>query len=275
MTYHNIITLGHSEASLLTDLASRGKSIFSTRDAYRVMGEGKPTRDTLERLVEKGWLARIEKGKYLIVPLEAGPERIWTEDAFVIAGHLVSPGMVAYWSALRHWNLTDQVPRVTYVQTPARRENRTPVVLGMRFRIVRVKEGRFFGGHTFRVRESALHVTDLEKTIIDCLDRPDLSGGVAEVASALQESRGEIDWERTTQYLRRFGSGTVVKRLGFLIESMEIVHPPAPEVLRRWQSLLTAGVSPLDPSSPRKPHRIATRWRIAVNLPEGGLGGDA
>ena len=72
------------------------------------------------RLVDKGWLERIEKGKYLIVPLEAGPDRTWTEDAHVIAGHLVSPSMVSHWSALNYWNLTEQVPRVTYVQTTAR-----------------------------------------------------------------------------------------------------------------------------------------------------------
>jgi len=275
MPYHNIISLSNTEASFLTNLAAKGTEIFRTLDAYRILGPGKPTRDTLERLVEKGWLERIEKGKYLIVPLEAGPERIWTEDAFVIAGHLVRPSMVAYWSALSYWNLTDQVPRVTYVQTPARKENRSPVVIGMQFRIVRVKEQRFFGGHSFSVGESPVQVTDLEKTIIDCLDRPELSGGVGEVARALRDAEGEMDWERATEHLGRFGSGAVVKRLGFLVESMELAHPPGPEVLSRWQGLLTAGISPLDPSTPREPHRIATRWRIEVNLPEDGLGGEA
>jgi len=272
VTYQNIISLSHVEAVLLSDLAAKGKEIFTTRDAYRILGPGKRTRDTLERLVDKGWLERIERGRYLIVPLEAGPERVWTEDALVLAGHLVSPSMVAYWSALSHWSLTDQVPRVTYVQTPARKENRTPVVLGMRFRIVRVKRERFFGRHTFRIGESAVDVTDMEKTIIDCLDRPELSGGVAEVARALSEGNREIDWERATEYVRRFRSGAVVKRLGFLVESMEISRPPEPGVLDQWQDLLTAGISPLDPSSPRKTHRIATRWRIGVNLPEDGLG---
>jgi len=274
MSYHDIISLSNVEASLLTGLAGKEKNIFSTRDAYRILGPGKPTRDTLDRLVKKGWLKRIEKGKYLIVPLEAGPERVWTEDAFVIGGHLVSPSMVAYWSALSYWNLTDQVPRITFLQTPARKENRTPVVMGMQFRIVRVKEERFFGGHTFSIKESPVRVTDLEKTIIDCLDRPELSGGVGEVARALREADGEIDWERATEYLRRFRSGAVVKRLGFLVESMKIAHPPEPEALSHWQRLLTAGISPLDPSSPREPHRIATRWRIEVNLPEDRLGGE-
>jgi len=271
MPYQNIISLSDTEASLLTTLAAAGNDIFRVRDAYQVLGKGRSTRDTLERLVNKGWLGRVEKGKYLIVPLAAGPERTWTEDAFVIARHLVRPSMVAYWSALNYWNLTEQVPRVTYIQTTARKENRRPSVLGMQFQIVRIKRQRFFGTHRFHVGESVAETTNREKTIIDCMDRPELSGGVAEVARALQEGDGKFDWKRVTGYLCRFGSGAVVKRLGFLVEALKPQHPPGLELLEEWQGLLTAGISKLDPSSPREPHRIATRWRVAVNLPEEGL----
>jgi len=271
MTYHNIISLSNGEASLLTTLAAKGKEIFTTRDAYDVSGEARSTRETLERLVDKGWLERIQKGKYLIVPLAAGPDRIWTEDAFVIAGHLVSPSMVGYWSALNYWNLTEQVSRVTYVQTTARKEKRTPNVLGMRFQIVRVRPQKFFGDHSYVVGESPVKVSDREKTIVDCLDRPDLSGGVAEVARALREGDGEFDWGRLSDYLGRFGSGAVVKRLGFLVEALELASPPGKTLVDAWRKLLTAGISRLDPTSPRVPHRIATRWRIEVNLPEEGL----
>jgi predicted transcriptional regulator of viral defense system len=270
MAYRHIISLSDSEASLLTTLAARGE-VFTTEDAYEELGEGRSTRDLLDRLVEKGWLERIEKGKYLIVPLEAGPDRTWSEDAHVIAGHLVRPSMVAYWSALNYWNLTEQVPRITYVQTTARKENRRPTVLGMKFRIVRVKPEKFFGGHKYHADDSPVQVTDHEKTIVDSLDRPDLSGGVAEVAKALHAGDGEFDWDRLTRYLRRFGSGAVVKRLGFLVESLDLAHPPEPERLDEWTQLLTAGISKLDPSTPREPHRIVTRWRVEVNLPEEGL----
>ena len=79
---------------------------------------------------------------------------------------------------------------------------------------------------------------------------------------------GGVDWDRTTIYLRRFGSGAVVKRLGFLVETLELAHPPEPRVIDDWRDLLSAGICKLDPSTPREPHRIATRWRIGVNLPE-------
>ena len=271
MKYQTIISLSNAEASFLTALAASGKQIFAIQDAYHVLGTGKATGGVLARLVRKGWLERIEKGKYLIVPLEAGPDRIWTEDAHVIAAHLVSPAMVSHWSALSYWNLTEQVPRVTFVQTPARKENRRPRVLGMQFRIVRVKPSKFFGGHEYRAGEFQVAITDREKTIVDCLDRPDLSGGVNQIAAALRTGVADLDWDRMTMYLRRFGSGSVVKRLGFLVEALGLTHPPEPGMLDRWLDLLSAGISRLDPSTPRAPHRIATRWRIEVNLPEEGL----
>ena len=271
MTYQNIISLSNTEASFLTTLAASGKQIFTTKDGYDVLGKGKPTRDALARLVRKGWLEPIEKGKYLIVPFEAGPDRVWTEDAHVIAGHLVSPAMVSHWSALNYWNLTEQAPRVTYVQTTARKENRRPRVFGMQFWIVRVKARKFFGGYAYRAGEVQVTVTDREKTIVDCLDRPDLSGGVDQVGKALLVADGDVDWDRTTMYLRQFGSGSVVKRLGFLVEALELTHPPEPRMLDQWLDLLTAGISKLDPSTPRESHRIATRWRMEVNLPEKGL----
>ena len=264
-------SLSHTESTLLTTLAARGRSVFATGDAYAIRGRGRATRDALERLVRKGWLERIAKGKYLIVPLEAGPERTWTESAHVIAGELVSPSMISYWSALAYWNLTEQVPRVTYVQTTSRKEERTPTILGMRFRIVRVKPRKLFGGHRYYSRGGPVLVADREKTIVDCLDRPDLSGGVEEVARALVASDGDLNWDRVTDYLCRFGSGAIVKRLGFLAEHLKLAHPPEPCTLARWRELLTTGIGKLDPSSPREPHRVVTRWRIAVNLPEAGL----
>ena len=269
--YQSIISLSNAEASLLTRLAERGKQIFDIADAHDAHGADTSPRGTLNRLVAKGWLERIERGKYLIVPLEAGPGRTWSEDPHVIARHLASPAMISYWSALHYWNLSEQIPRVTYVQTTARRENRSPTILGMRFRFVRVKPARFFGGHTYRSGEWQVDVTDREKTIIDCLDRPDLSGGVPAIGDALLAGDGDFDWERMTSYLRRFGSGAVVKRLGFLVEHLALAHPPEPQTIAEWLKLLTAGISDLDPSSPARSRRIVTRWRIRVNLPVEGL----
>jgi hypothetical protein len=65
MTYRYIMSLSDAEASSLTTLAAEGQDVLATEDAYAVLGEEPATRDALDRPVEKGWLERIEKGKYL------------------------------------------------------------------------------------------------------------------------------------------------------------------------------------------------------------------
>lgn len=269
----NIRGLSAEEAGLLAHLVSVGKEIFSTADGYAYWKGDPNTPFRLRDLEEKGWLERLERGKYLIVPLEAGPEREWTEDAFVIAAHLVVPAAIAYWSALRHWNLTEQLPRVTYVQTTSRKFERQKEVLGIRFRFVTVTPRKFFGLRRVFVDHKDFQVTDREKTLLDCLDRLDLAGGLPEVVKALRNGAGELDWLRLDHYLERFGSGAVIKRLGFLVEAMGLGVPDREERLASWAHRLTAGLAILDPGARTPQHRIATRWRLRVNVDEGLLRG--
>jgi predicted transcriptional regulator of viral defense system len=266
----NITSLSSEEADLLLSLASEEKTIFTIEDAYRHWKGDPNTPSRLHTLETKGWLERLERGKYLIVPFEAGPDRQWTEDAYVLASYLIHPSAVAYWSALHHWNMTEQLPRVTYVQSTSRKFTSRKEVLGIRFRFVKVASRKFFGLHRQHIDHKRYSVTDREKTLIDCLDRPDLAGGISEVSKALLPSPG-LDWKRIDEYLEHFGSGAVVKRLGFLAEAMQVEIPDRKDRLTRWQSWLTAGLSKLDPSSPRQPHRIETRWRVRVNVDEEAL----
>jgi predicted transcriptional regulator of viral defense system len=256
------------ETGFLAHLAGEGKEIFTIHDGYAYWDGDPNTPFRLRDLEEKGWLERLERGKYLIVPLEAGPEREWTENAFVIAAHLVQPAAIAYWSALHHWNLTEQVPRVTYVQTTARKFQRQKEVLGLRFRFVTVTARKFFGLHREFVDHKQFQVTDREKTLLDCLDRVDLAGGIPEVTKALRSDVDGFDWSRVDEYLERFGSGAIVKRVGFLVEAMKLDIPERSERLADWAGRLTAGLAVLDPSSRRTPHRIAKRWRLRVNVDE-------
>jgi predicted transcriptional regulator of viral defense system len=261
-----ITGLSTEEASFLAQFAGEGKEIFTVTDAYAYWDDDPNTPFRLRDLEEKGWLERLERGKYLIVPLEAGLAREWTENAFVIAAHLVQPAAVAYWSALHHWNLTEQVPRLTYVQTTSRKFRRRKEVLGLRFRFITVTPRKFFGLNRETLDHKRYQVTDREKTLIDCLDRLDLAGGIAEVLGALRAGLDEFDWSRLDNYLGRFRSGAVIKRLGFLIEAMELAIPDREPRLAAWARNLTAGLAMLDPSSGQTNHRIATRWNLRVNV---------
>lgn len=263
--------LSAEEAMLLTTLAAEGRQIFTIADACERWGGDSRTPERLQRMVGKGWLERIERGKYAIVPLEAGPERVWSEDALVLAMHLVTPAAVAYWSALNYWNLTEQVPRITYVQTTSTKRKRRIEAMGLRFQVVTVTTKKYFGLHRAFSDHNRITVTDREKTILDGLDRPDLSGGIPEVAKALRSGASSVDWDRLDRYLERFGLGTIAKRLGYLVETMQLEIPEREARLSAWARRVSAGISKLDPSSAREAHRIVTRWRLGINVDEAGL----
>lgn len=259
----NINGLSRKQAEFLSHFAAEGKSIFSTQQAHTYWGEPAYTANILSRLVQKGWLRRLGRGVYMLLPLAAGRERIWSESRYVIAAHLIQPAAVAYWSALYYWKMSEQIPDVVFVQSTRRK---CPLeVLGMRFRFVTVKEAHFFGVIERTVDGKPIYVTNREKTLIDAAARPDLSGGIGQLAQALQAAHADINWARLDEYLVRWGGGVVVKRLGYLLERLALPIPDRKTRLEQWQNMLSAGISPLEPGIATK-GRTVTRLRVRVNV---------
>ncbi|MGB0386023.1 MAG: type IV toxin-antitoxin system AbiEi family antitoxin domain-containing protein [Ardenticatenaceae bacterium] len=266
----NINGLSKKQAEFLSHLAAEGKNLFSIQQAHAYWGSPAYTANVLSRLVQKGWLRRLERGVYMLLPLAAGRERVWSESGYptsldkcVIAAHLIQPAAVAYWSALHYWNMTEHIPGVVFVQSTRRK--RPLEVLGMRFRFVSVKEAHFFGVIQRTVDGKPIYVTNREKTLLDAAARPDLSGGIAQLAQALQAAHSDINWQRLDDYLVRWGGGVVVKRLGYLLERLALPIPDRKTRLEQWQNMLSAGISTLEPGMAAR-GRTVTRWRVRVNV---------
>ncbi|MFQ5946950.1 MAG: type IV toxin-antitoxin system AbiEi family antitoxin domain-containing protein [Anaerolineae bacterium] len=256
--------LGPRERRFLAGLAGEGKRVFRLDDALPYWPSRHAARRALSRLEAKGWLQRLERGLYLIVPLEAGPAGRWSEDPLVIAAQLDPKGAVGYWSALHYWGMTEQFPRTTFVQTTRRRHTPRIEILGVRYRFVVVVRRKAFGIVTRASEGLEFRVTDKEKTLIDACDRPELAGGIPQIVEALR-SGVPLEWETVDDYLARFGSGAVYKRLGFLIERLDVQVPDSPTRLERWRGARSQGVAKLDPGGSDE-GRIDTSWSVKVNV---------
>ena len=266
-------TLSPTEARLLNELAAAGKTIFATEDARAIMnGQGERVNKLLYRLTQKRWLFRLEKGKYLILPLEAGMEGLYTVHEFLIAAHLVKPHAIAYASALSFHGLTDQVARTVFVASTSRRQNVTIESLGLHYRFITLTEDKFFGLETVAIEDQPVQITDPSKTIVDGLDHPEYCGGIVEMAKGLwRYHRSEVvdpsielrtRLDRLTCYALRLGNRTVFKRLGYLAEVLGL---DVGEYLTRWQGEVSAGMGLLDPRyGERGPYN--TRWNLRLNV---------
>ncbi len=253
--------LSPTEAQLLTTLSGRGQDIFTVRDAEQVLHKANPAvRKLLHGLAKRRWLQRLEKGKYLIIPLSAGADSHYTENELVIAAHLITPYYISYWTALSHYGLTEQPTRTVYVATPKRR---LPLELhGVTYRFITLTRKKFFGYARVWVSDKHVQMADRAKTLVDCLDHPEFCGGVIEIAKGLWRSRDQLDWKQLLTHAERMGNGAVLKRLGYLLETLGIGPGSVRERLQRKKS---AGYVLLDPLAPHTGIHNA-RWRLLINV---------
>ena len=264
MTTRDMKTLGEDGARLLTSLSVAGKTVFTSEDAAQVLGDKVNARLLLSRLEKKRWLKRLEKGKYLILPFEAGMEGKYSEHPFIIASKLITPYAVSYWSALNHYGYTEQIPGTIYVSSTKRRTDMEIADLGLRFKFVRLTPSKFFGHHAVWIQERKINITDREKTIVDCLDHPEYCGGIVEATKGLWYgcTQEEIDVAKLTEYVERMNNRSIFKRLGYLAELLKL---PVGEFLQTWKRNISSGYSLLDPVMP-KAGRHNSRWNLRINV---------
>lgn len=246
--------------NLIDQLASKGNT-FTFEEAQELIGsDNSVTKVIISRLEKKGWIERIEKGKYMIIPLGAEKGK-YTLNEFVIGSMLIKPYAIAYWSALHFYGLTEQIPNTVFIQTTARKKNQSIKVFGINYKIVRIKEAKFFGIRREWIEETQINITDKEKTIVDCLDKPQYCGGIIEVAKALKN--GSFDKDRLEVYANKIGNSGVIRRLGFLCDFLGIkINLP---------QIKTKNYLYLDPTMPLEGQRNA-KWRLIINLDEKILG---
>ena len=245
---------------LLNPLAKKGNT-FTFADALKISNlSTKSVQKVLYRLQQRGAIERIEKGKYLIIPLGAEKGK-YTLHEFVIGSLLVEPYSIAYWSALNYYGLTEQIPTTVFIQTIARKFNTNPKVFGVQYKVVKVKESKCFGIRKEWIEETQINITDKEKTIIDCLDKPQYVGGILEVAKALKNNK--FNRKKLENYAQRIGNSGVIRRLGYLCELLNIKI--------KLPKLNTRNYLLLDPTMPEKGLKSA-KWRLIINLNEKVLG---
>lgn len=239
----------------------RGKKLITVEQISKnYLGKKKVLHTALSRLEKRGFIERIEKGKYMIIPLGAEKGK-YTLNEFVIGSLLVNPYCIAYWSALHHYGLTEQIPNTVFIQTTARKKKQQIEVFGVRYRVVRVKDTKFFGIRKEWIEETQVNISDREKTIIDCLDKPQYCGGVVEVVKALKNKN--LNKEKLLEYAQQIANSGVVRRLGYLYNLLGTDIDAPPIKVRNY--LL------LDPTMPHKGTKDA-RWRLIINLDEKMLG---
>jgi predicted transcriptional regulator of viral defense system len=219
-------------------------SVFSLGDLVRALNKDeKYVKVFLNRLVKKDLLVRIERNKYSLP----------NQNPFSVASLLVFPSYVSFISAYSYYDLTTQIPSTIFIVSL--RQKKEVLYGSYRIRFVKFSRKRFFGYLREYVEGKTVFMAEVEKAILDSLFLPKYCP-VLETFSALREAK--LDYERLLEYVKKFNSRIVAKRLGFLLDSTGTdLYDSLKHLIDKNYEVL----NPLKPPAGRKDRR----WGLIVN----------
>ena len=258
-------TLSYQSASLIQKLNQENLLCFSLDKGCSILPDA--SRDAVRRLLadmtNRGLLMRIKEGLFYIIPYDQ-EAKTFMPDWHILAQYLVGDTeyYIGYYSAMQIHSLITQPALREQVVVNKQIKPSTLKIKGIPFQFIYHNEKHFFGQKkTWVDSYNKIQCADLEKTFIDALFKPDYAGGITEIAKALYKSREKIDFIKLLDYSTRFDSLAVTKRLGYLLELLQVQSP----VIDTLQKKATKSYFPLEPSHPKE-GKLLSRWNIQENI---------
>ena len=249
--------LGSLGSKLLSILGAENKEVFTVKDAETALNrKGNNLVKLLHDLNVNKWILRLERGKYIVLPLEAGPYSEYMTHPFVIARSLVSPYYISFLSALNYYGITEQPSHKVFIATTKIKKHF--VFQSQEYTFVRLAKKRFFGFNEEWINNSKFYISDKEKTVIDCLFIPKYCSGLTEVVKAFKE---KLDYEKLYNYAIKMEDIATLKRLGYILTILKIKTP----VIEKLLKMVSGGYSLLDTGGPRTGVRN-NKWKIIENI---------
>jgi len=253
---------GPGRAELAQVLAAGRRFIRPADVAETLNVDADTAAKKLARWAGAGWVRRVRRGLYIGVPVYVTNPAAWSEDALLVAAEVWSPCYFTGWTAAQHWALTEQVFRTTVLKTSERVRISSVRLLDHDYIVRHVGDDALaWGIKTEWSEDTRLRFADPARTVVDILDAPRLSGGIRHGAEVLVAYLDEQDPGQLIEYGDRLGNRAVFKRLGYLIEALDL---DLPSLVSACQERVSSGISPLDPDGSDGGHQYM-RWGLRVN----------
>jgi len=239
--------LTQRQIDLLLIIEANELEIFSLEDLVKITGSN--VNEIVENLAQKKLLLRIEKGKYC---------RSNFNDENVLGCFLVPDGIIAYWTALNKHALTEQFSNTIFIQTLKKKNDK--LFRGTHYKFIKVHPRKLIGFDTYGYGNRQYRMSNVEKTIVDCFDLIEYSGGFAELLKAFSLSK--LNSNKMIDYCMAINNIAVIKRMGFLAEIIE--KPGLSAFVKFARKKINAKYNLFDPMGEEK-GEFVNDWRLRLN----------
>jgi len=244
--------------------------VFTVREMTAFLDSEKPrpskaTNSLLAYHTRAEHIMRVRRGLYVTLPQGSSPGT-YSPDPFLLAAKMTEDSVLAYYTALEFHGKAYSVHKdFTYA---TRKIPRPSHFRSYQFRAVQFPKAlRLKGKEDFEVTNAeraglTVRVTTLERTLVDVLDRPNLSGSWEQIWRSL-ESVEFFDLSKVVEYAVLLGNATTAAKVGFFLDQHR-------DVLMVKETHL----KPLRDMKPRRPHylerskrhsgRLIQAWNLVV-----------
>jgi predicted transcriptional regulator of viral defense system len=258
-------TVGSRSARLLASLYDRAQTTFTLAEAQSITGlSAGSTRSLLHKATQRGLVARLKSGLFTLVPEELGSETEYSGNPYLAARALIGnrPYYLSHATAMELHRMVTQPRLGIFVSTSKRIMDR--VMHSTEYKFIYIQPEQIFGTVPHWItKQEQIVLSDVERTVIDGLRRPEYCGGITEVARGLWMRHVDMKVEKLILYATRLKVGAVIRRLGYLLE---IYHLASPAHLDQLRNGLTRTYDLLDPLQPAGGRHV-NRWRLRLNVP--------
>lgn len=265
---HKNISSRSSE--VLTHFNGKNTPCFTKNDVKKLFpgANASTIRELLSDMTKRGLLMRLKDSLFYIIPYDQDSET-FMPDWHLLVPHLVGDAKyyIGYYSAMQIHSLITQPALKEQIVVNKQLKPSTLKIKNIPFQFIYHNKKHFFGEKKTWVDScNKIQCSDLEKTFIDGLFKSEYSGGITEITKAIFKSREKIDFEKLFDYAIKFDSLAVSKRLGYLLELLEIKT----QMIEKLQKLKTNSYFLIEPSHPKE-GKMISRWNIQENLDKNSI----
>lgn len=183
--------------------------IFNLNDVVSVTGNERTAKGLLSRYLKRALIIKIRRNLYSVTELSSG---VASANHFEIASNISPTSYVAYHTAIEYHGIAHQQFFEVYVASESRFKN---------FEFENINylycHSKIFDGVETPPLNSKIKVCNLERTIVDCLDRIDRVGGLEELIRALAMVK-IVREDLLLFYLKLYNNAFLYKKVGFVLD---------------------------------------------------------
>lgn len=186
--------------------------IFCVEDVNVFYDNIESARSAIKRMLKEKIVVKIRNNMYTCISGETGAP---VANRFQIASYVTPTSYVSHHTAMEYYGITDQVFYDVYVSSETFFRDFT--FDGYTYRYV---ASRSCEGVEKPVFSGGIAVTNIERTIVDCIKDMDKIAGIEEVVQNL-ESIGRMQEKRILKYLQLFQNQFLYQKIGYLLSERQ------------------------------------------------------